>query len=130
MPPVHELHLHGLISSSLEKVRPALARAGGKSLMQAKERQAHTKHIYNLVGWTRYISKAPFVTSDSLDASRKKRGLEPRRDQIIGAPQATRAKAKHWYTAQRKSGLPLPSDIGTTVPAEISLFDLAKAKPR
>ncbi|WP_392353758.1 hypothetical protein V8F63_14180 [Brevundimonas sp. LF-1] len=107
--PVHEPHLHGIISSSLDEVRPVLSRVGGGAkLMKAPERQAHTKRIDRLVGWTRYISKAPFVTSETLNEARRKRGLTDRRDQIIGAPRATRASAKAWYVAQRRSGLLYP----------------------
>lgn len=124
--PIHEIHLHGIISSPVSNIRAVLAKVGGETEMRAKERQAHTAPIHNLLGWANYIAKAPLMTADALRTARMKRTLPERRDNLIGAPTHTRASAKAWYQAQRKSGAPLPKAIGGLAPTSPSLLEMAK----
>lgn len=126
--PVHEVHIHGIISSSISKVRPILAQVGGETDMAAKERQVDVQKIYNLMGWARYIAKAPLMTTDTLHWARKKRSLPERRDTLIGAPTSSRAAAKAWYQAQRKSGSPIPMNLGGSRDGAVSLLDTLKGK--
>lgn len=126
--PVHEVHIHGIISSSITKVRPILAEVGGATDMAAKERQVDVQKVYNLLGWARYIAKAPLMTADTLHWARKKRSLPERRDTLIGAPTRSRAAAKDWYQTQRKSGSPIPMTLGGSRDGAVSILDSLKGK--
>lgn len=109
--PVHDLHIHGIITSTVPNLREVLAKVGGKTDMRARERQVHTKPIYDLVGWARYIAKAPFTTAHELWYSWLKRGVDRRNDGLVGASRATRARGREWYAGCRKSGESIASNL-------------------
>lgn len=68
--PAHKLHIHGFIQTSVADLRKVLAIVAGEALLKAKERQVHTVRAWNLLGWAKYIAKAPCVTAEELSRMR------------------------------------------------------------
>ena len=100
---LHEEHLHGIVSSTVTNLRPVLAKVGGDTDMKAKERQVHTKKIFNLLGWAEYIAKAPLRQPIRFTGpERKDRSLRGR----INSSVPLQA-----YGAQPKSGTKLNGNL-------------------
>jgi hypothetical protein len=107
--PLHDFHLHGVISSSLSNptLRAALAAVGGSTTLRATERQVDLRPITDLQGWVEYISKAPLLTTKALANERRKRGAEKRNGGLIGASRSVRAEGAVWYRSARATGCPI-----------------------
>lgn len=104
--PAHDLHIHGIIQSPIPDLREVLT-AVGREIDMRKERQVKVAPVTDMVGWARYIAKAPLVTAEQLSYARRRLGLAERKDGLIGASLTLRRRSKDWYKSQRASGLPL-----------------------
>ncbi|RYG88509.1 MAG: hypothetical protein EON59_04280 [Alphaproteobacteria bacterium] len=106
-----DFHLHGVISSTVPNLRSVLAAVGGKTSTAAPERQVHSRSVYSLVGWVRYIAKAPLTTTEVMTYERRQLGIEERRDGLIGASRITRARGKEWYEEARRGGVTVSDEM-------------------
>ncbi|MEA3473262.1 MAG: hypothetical protein U9R70_07555 [Pseudomonadota bacterium] len=104
--PAHDLHLHGIIQTPIGDLTRILAEVG-REIDMRKERQVKVEPVTNMVGWARYIAKAPLVTAEALSYARRRAGLEARDDGLIGASLSLRRAGREWYRAMRASNSPL-----------------------
>lgn len=104
--PAHDLHIHGIIQSPLANLNQVLADVG-REIDMRKERQVKVAPVTDMVGWARYIAKAPLVSAEELSYARRRLGLMERRDGLVGASLALRRKGKDWYMDARGSRRPL-----------------------
>ena len=104
--PVHDVHLHGMIQTTVPDLTSVLA-AVGREIEMRKERQVHVEPVNNMVGWASYIAKAPLVTAQELSDARRRMGLNSRKDGLLGASLRLRRQGKEWYQANRGAGTPL-----------------------
>ena len=100
--PVHDLHVHGIICSPISDLKKVLADVG-REIEMPKERQVVVAPVYDMVGWARYIAKAPLVTAQALADARRRAGLEDRNDGLVGASLKLRRSGKDWYQSARMS---------------------------
>ena len=105
--PFHDVHIHGIIQTTVPNLTAALA-AVGREIDMRKERQAWVEPVTNMVGWASYIAKAPLVTAQELADTRRRIGLEKREGGLIGASLKLRRQGKAWYESARGSGRPIP----------------------